>query len=384
VVIPNACHTARSAVDGDFRFALLGCLLFLPGISRFSMAQSNGGIGNVSASSQLVQMAMAYSRSRVLCAAARLGVADALGDEVHSVEDLAEACHADADALYRLLRTLASIGVTEETTPKHFRLTKFGTPLRKDVPQSAWPAVVFWADLLADSWSLLTDCVRTGKPSSQVRDPNVPSRWSQEPEGSAIFRAVMGTAPAEDYAPIAKAWDFSRAKVVADLGGGGGALILAVLELHPHLRGMLVDREESVEAAKARFSDEKISSRCTLVSADLTRSVPAGADVYMLKHVLHGYQDAEAITILKNCRAVMPENGTLLIIEFILPPLVSHADPHLEGRLMSDLNMLTVTGGRERSEREWKMLFEAAGFHLSGVHPAGSEVGILEAKPAQA
>ena len=114
------------------------------------MAQPNSGIGNVTANTGLVEMAMAYSRSRVLCAAARLGVADALGDEVRSVGFLAEKCQADADALYRLLRALASIGVTEETTPEHFRLTPFGKPLRRDVPQSAWPAVIFWADLLAD------------------------------------------------------------------------------------------------------------------------------------------------------------------------------------------------------------------------------------------
>ena len=223
------------------------------------MAQSDSGIGNVTPNAELVQMAMSYSRSYMLCAAARLGIADALGDEVRSVDHLAEICQADVDALYRLLRALASIGITKETTPKHFRLTPFGRPLRRDMAQSAWPAVVFWADLLADDWSLLTDCIRTGKPASQVRDPNVPSRWSQDPEADSIFRAVMGTAPAEDYAPIARAWDFSRANVVADLGGGGGALILAVLELHPHLRGMLVDLEASVEAAKARFADEKVS-----------------------------------------------------------------------------------------------------------------------------
>jgi len=349
------------------------------------MAQSDSGIGNVTPNAELVQMAMSYSRSCTLCAAARLGIADALGDEVRSVDHLAETCQANVDALYRLLRALASIGITtEETTPKHFRLTPFGRPLRRDVAQSAWPAVIFWADLLADNWSLLTDCIRTGKPASQVRDPNVPSRWSQDPEADSIFRAVMGTAPADDYAPIARAWDFSRAKVVADLGGGGGALILAVLELHPHLRGMLVDLEASVEAAKARFADEKVSSRCKLLAADLTQSVPAGADVYMLKHVLHGRRDAEAITILKNCRAVIPENGTLLVIEFILPPLISQADPHLERHLMSDLNMLAVTGGRERSEHEWRTLLEAAGFRLAGVFPVGNDVGILEAKPAQA
>jgi O-methyltransferase domain/Dimerisation domain len=347
------------------------------------MAQADGGIGNVTPNTALLRMAMSYARSRMLCAAARLGVADALGDEVRSVDSLAVTCQADADALYRLLRALASIGITEETAPKHFRLTPFGRPLRKDVAQSAWPAVVFWADLLADEWSLLTDCIRTGKPASQVRDPKTPSAWSRDPEASSIFRAVMGTAPAEDYAPIARAWDFSRANVVADLGGGGGSLILAVLELYPHLRGMLVDLEASVEAAKARFADEKVASRCELVAADLTQSVPAGADVYLLKHFLHGRRDPDAISILKNCRAVIPQNGNLLIIEFILPPLVSEADLQLEGHLMSDLNMLAVTGGKERSELEWRTLLEAAGFLLTGVYPVGSDVGILEAKPTQ-
>jgi O-methyltransferase domain len=354
------------------------------------MAHTKGGIGNVTANAELVEMAMAYSRSCVLCAAARLGVADALGDEERNVGFLAERCQADPDALYRLLRVLASIGVTEETAPEQFRLTPLGRPLRRDAPKSAWAAVIFWADLLADSWSLLTDCIRTGKPAQQVRDPNIPSRWSQVPEAHAIFRAVMGTAPAEEYAPIAQAWDFSEAKVVADLGGGGGSLILAVLASNPHVRGMLVDLEDSVEAAKARFAEERLSSRCELVAADFTESVPAGADVYMLKHVLHGRRDAEAIAMLKNCRAVIPDNGTLLVIEFVLPALVSQADPQLEGRLMSDLNMLAVTGGRERSEREWRTVLEAAGFSLTRVHPVGGDhlmvrnVGIVEAKPVPA
>jgi hypothetical protein len=353
------------------------------------MVQLSGGIGNVTTNTGLLEMAMAYSRSRVLCAAARLGVADALGDEVRSVSFLAEKCQADAGALYRLLRALASIGVIEETTPEHFRLAPFGKPLRRDAPQSVWPAVIFWADLLADEWSLLTDCVRTGKPASQVRDPKIPSRWSQVPEASAIFRAVMGTAPAEDYAPIAEAWDFSGAKVVADLGGGGGSLILAVLGRNPYLRGMLVELEPSVDAAKSRFADEDPSCRCELIVADLMQSVPSGADVYVLKHVLHGRQDGDAVTILRNCRAVIPENGRLLVIEFVLPALVSHPDSQLEGHLMSDLNMLAVTGGRERSEREWRALLEAAGFVLARVCPVGGDtllvrnVAIVEAKPAQ-
>ncbi|HTV83334.1 MAG TPA: methyltransferase [Acidobacteriaceae bacterium] len=332
------------------------------------------GIGNVAPNAALVQMAMSYSRSRMVCAAARLGVADALGDEARSVDEVADRCRADADAHYRLLRALASIGLTEETAPRQFRLTPVGRPLRRDVPESVWAAVAFWADLLADDWSLLTECVRAGKPAGEARPAGVPSRWSQEPEGYAIFRAVMGTASAEDYAPIAKTCDFSRAKVVADPGGGRGALILAVVELCPKVRGMLVDLEASIEAAKPRFAG---NSRCELVAADLTESVPSGADVCLLKQVLHGCKDAAAVGILKNCRAVMPENGALLIIEFLLPVRVAGADPQLELRLMSDLNMLAVTGGRERSEPEWNKLLETAGFRLAGVFPAGSEMGIV-------
>lgn len=346
------------------------------------MAESDSGIGNVAANSPLVQMAMAYARSRVLCAAARLGVADALGEDVRRVKDLAGACGAEADALYRLLRALASMGVTEETAPGQFRLTALGRPLRRNVPGSAWPSVVFWADLLADEWSLLTECIRTGKPAMQVRDSKIPSRWAQDPEASSIFRAVMGTAPAEDYAPIARAWDFSQAKVIADLGGGGGSLILAVLARYPEVRGMLVDLEASVEAARPRFAQEKDAARCELVVADLMEAAPAGADVYMLKHVLHGRRDADAIRMLRNCLAVMPDEGTLLIIEFILPPVVAQPDPAMEARLMSDLNMLAVTGGRERSEREWKTLLEAAGFRLTGVTQVErGDVGIVEARP---
>src|SRR5579864_8180540 len=147
---------------------------------------------NESPNSLLIQMALAYRRSAVLCAAARLGVPDALGDEVRNLDFLAKTCQADPDALYRLLRTLASMGITEETAPKQFRLTSFGGPLRKDAPQSAWPFVIFYGDLIADSYTWLTDCVRTGRPASEVRDPNVPTRWSQVPDALSAARNRLG------------------------------------------------------------------------------------------------------------------------------------------------------------------------------------------------
>ncbi len=346
------------------------------------------GIGNVTPNSQLLEMAMAYSRSRMVCAAARLGIADALGTEEHTVEELAQLCQADCDSLYRLLRALAAIGIVSEAAPRRFVLTHLGQPLRKGVPNSAWPGVVFWSDLLADQWAYLTDSVRTGQSSGKLMESaGIVSRWFKDPEAPAIFRAVMGTAPVEDYMPIAQSWNFSGRKVVADLGGGGGALLEAVLTQYPHISGVLADRRESIDAAAPRFAKWQAAARCTLVAADFLEAVPAGADVYILKHVLHGYKDDVAAQLLRNCRSVIPARGALLIVEFVLPDVVSHADPKLEGRLMSDLNMMVVTGGRERSGREWRELLKAGGFKMKRIVPvvdaAGEQhdVSIVEAAP---
>ncbi len=348
------------------------------------MAGSTSGIGNVIQNKTLTEMAMGYSRSRALCVAARLGVADALGDDQRSVDELAAACGGQPAALYRLLRALASFGVVAEVAPQRFILTPFGRPLRKDAPNSEWSAVVFWGDLLADPWSYLTDCIRTGESAFRIAErEGAVLRWSRDPNAGAIFRAVMGTAPAEDYMPIARAWDFSNYRTVADLGGGGGALIAAVLKAFPNVHGMLVDRPDAVENAKARFDSGDLTGRCKLIAADLSVSVPAGADVYMLKHVLHGCADEAAVVILGNCRKVLPKNGCVLVIEFVLPELVDHADPELEGRLMSDLNMLAVTGGKERSAAEWKALLGSAGFECRRFIPVpGQLVSIVEAAPA--
>jgi hypothetical protein len=328
-------------------------------------------------------MAMGYSRSRVLCAAARLGLGDALGDSERSVEELATACGAQQEALHRLLRALASFGVVAEVAPARFVLTQFGTPLRKDAPNSEWAAIVFWADLLADSWSHLTDCVRTGDNAMRIMQRDgVASRWSKDPAAMSIFSAVMGTAPAEDYMPIAHAWDFSKYKTAADLGGGGGALIAAVLEAFPNLGGMLVDRADAIERAKPRFESGALKGRCQLLVADLCAAVPTGADVYMLKHVLHGYDDEAAIKLLRNCLSVLPKNGRVLVIEFVLPDIVDRPDPELERRLMSDLNMLAVTGGKERCADEWKKLLSAAGFACAQIIPVhGDLTSIIEAVP---
>ncbi len=359
------------------------------------MASNSAGIGNATQNLGLVEMAMAHSRSRMICAAARLGIADALAGGERSVDDLANACAADRDSLYRLLRALAIFGITSEMAPGKFVLTPLGEPLRKDAPNSVWPAVVFWADLLADSWAYFTDCVRTGERAMKLMESRgIVSRWFTDPDAQGIFRAVMGTAPAEDYMPIAQAWNFAGRRVVADLGGGGGALISAILKNDPKLTGMLVDRQPSIDAAAPRIQADGLAGRCKLIAADLLEGVPAGADVYALKHVLHGCNDDAAVKMLKNCRAVIPSDGALLVVEFALPDVISRPNPALETLVMSDLNMMTVTGGKERSAAEWKPLLTAGGFEMRRIIPVVAKdkfpqnvavvegVSIIEAAPA--
>jgi O-methyltransferase/methyltransferase family protein len=339
-------------------------------------------IGNVTANTELVDMAMSYSRSCILCAAARLGIADALGNDERTSEELAQTCNADAASLHRLLRALATLGITTESSPHRFALTPFGQPLRKDAPNSVWASVVFWSDLLADSWSHLTDCIRTGNTAMQImQQQGITSRWATAPDANAIFRAVMGTAPTEDYLPIAKQWNFASRHVIADLGGGGGSLLAAILSTSPQLKGMLVDRPESIEAAKPRFENNELAGRCKLISADLCAEVPPGADTYILKHVLHGYTDTVAAKVLRNCRNVMDPDARLLIIEFVLPDVISEPNPQLQGRLFSDLNMLAVTGGKERSAAEWSTLLQATGFTTVQFIPVAElDISIIEAR----
>ena len=332
-------------------------------------------------SNSLVQMAMGYGRSRALCAAARLEIADYFDGGEKTVAQLASACKADEASLFRLLRALASFGIVSETAPSKFVLTPLGAPLRKSVPDSAWAAIIFWADLLADQWSYLTECVQTGQSAPLLMEQkHAVSRWSSDPNAPAIFRAVMGTARSENYMPIARAWDFSTYGCVADLGGGGGALIAAILEAFPKMRGILVDRTESIARAQARFQSAELAGRCQLLASDLCDSVPAGADIYILKHVLHGCADEAAIGILRNCRHVVPPAGRVLIIEFVLPEKVTHPDPQLETRLMSDLNMLVVTGGQERTEQAWRALLKNSGFECHAIIPVpGEAFTIIEA-----
>ena len=338
-------------------------------------------VSNMSNRKALISMAKAYMHSRMLACAARMGVADALRDKARPVEELARECSADKVSLYRLLRALSSLGLVREVSHETFVLTDQGQLLRQDVPDSVLAEVIFWADVHDERWSHLTECVRTGLTAANVmRCADIPSRWPEDISVSPEYRAVMGTGPEEDYARIAESWDFSTCRVVADLGGGGASLLIAILRRNPALNGLLVDRPDSLVIAARRIHEAGLTPRCDLIPSDLLESVPKGADVYLLKHVLHGFDDARAVQILRNCCSVIPDDGRILIIEFLIPYEVVRSTSNLQRCMNSDLNMLVITGGKERTAVEWRDLLKSAGLRLLKTVPVpGDEVVILEA-----
>jgi precorrin-6B methylase 2 len=185
-------------------------------------------------------------------------------------------------------------------------------------------------------------------------------------------------------APFVAAHDFSRYGVVADLGGAGGGLLAAILIANPRARGILVDRKEAVANAASRLKTFGVADRCEVQAGDLLETIPSGADAFILKCVLHGYDDEKARRILKNCCRSMSSEDRLLVIEVVLPTTVGRADPAVEKMLMGDINMLAVTGGRERSEADWSALLKSAGYELCRiVTVSGQTASIIECVPRE-
>jgi hypothetical protein len=319
---------------------------------------------------ELVEMAMGYMRGKVLAAAVRLGLADALTTPA-TVAELADATGCAPAALERLVRGLESIGVVRSDHGT-LTLTDLGARLRRDAPDSAWASVVFWADLLADSWTYLDEVVRTGRreavAETQERNGSR-SRWSFEPDPLGVFNRVFAELDAEANRPFVQIHDFSRCAVVADLGGGSGALLEAVLLAHPDVRGILVERPEAIDGARERLTGTQVSQRLDFVAGDLFEDVAVQADAFLMRNVVHGYDDGLAEMLLRNCRATMRRDDHLIIVEPVIPDSVSPGDADVESIVMSDLNMMVVTGGRERTIDDWRRLLGSSGFELDTVQP---------------
>jgi len=329
----------------------------------------------------LYQMAIGHYVSRALDLAARLGVADLLAAGPRPVAELAAKTETDAAALRRVLRLLVSVGVFAEAEREAFGLTPLGELLRSDVPGSARASVMLFAGVgIQDSWKELEYCVRTGQPAFRKGSPDADAFSGMTPEETANFDAAMATFAPATSAAMAAAYDFSQFGTVMDVGGGNGAILIGLLGANPRLRGIVFDRAGAAERAREKLAAAGLGARCQVAAGDFFQAVPEGADAYLLKHVIHDWNDEQATAILRNCRRAMKPGAKLLVAEGVYPPRI---DGSLESRgaAANDVNMLVVSGGRQRSGDEFRSLYRAAGFELTRIVPTAARLSLIEGAP---
>lgn len=319
-----------------------------------------------------------YQAAALLYVAARLGLADLLADGPRESAELARAVGAHAPSLYRILRGLVVVGVFREEGDGRFALSELGRWLTTDAPRSMrGPAVICGEEYLA-AWGALLHSATTGE--TAFRHAFGMSQWEHRrlhPELGEYFDRDLDRETAGIAEAIVQAYDFSAFGTVADIGGGRGALLAAALKASPSTSGILFDRGHVVEAARPLLEAEGVASRCRLVAGDFFESVPEGADAHILKSVIHDWNDEHSLAILSNCRKALVAKGRLLLVERLLPERAEDD----RGTIMVDLQMLAVTGGRERTEAEYRALLEAAGFRLTRVVATHTPFRIIEAAP---
>jgi hypothetical protein len=316
-------------------------------------------------------LATSYWASRTLHASAEIGVADALGDDPRTAEQLASDVKADAGALFRALRLLASVGVFEQRG-NQWAHTDQSRLLRSDNPQSLRAFVRMIGGSTAwQGWAELEHSIRTGDTGvSKLDTGGIFAYLAKHPEESRLFNEAMSAKAKRDIPPIVEAYDFSRFKRIADIGGGRGHLLSSILGKTASANGILFDQEHVV--AQAPKSDPRIEVR----AGDFFREVPA-ADAYVMMDILHDWNDADASRILNTIRKAAPKGAIVLTAETVVP---ENPEPHLAKAL--DINMLVLTGGRERTASEHEALLRKAGFRMTRVVPTASPYSLVEAVTA--
>jgi len=322
--------------------------------------------------------------SRAMYVAATLGIADLLRDGPRSAEQLAAASESHAPSLRRMLRLLASVGIFAEREGGEFAHTPMSELLRSDVPGSMHASVtLFTGPRIQESWGELEFCVRTGLPALHKAHPGKDpfEDMARDPVAAANFDKAMATFAPATSAAVAAAYDFSGFERVTDVGGGNGAILIGLLRANPKLRGLLFDQPHVVARARAHIAEQGFAGRCDVAGGSFFEKVPGGSDAILLKHVIHDWNDAQATAILRCVRAALPAHGKLLIVEGVYPERI---DQSLESRgaAANDVNMLVSTGGRQRSESEFRSLFTASGFRLTRIVPTPARVAVIEGVPA--
>jgi hypothetical protein len=313
-----------------------------------------------------------YQVTQAIHVAAALGIADLLRDGPRDSAALARTTDSHAPSLHRVLRALAAVGVLHEGDDGRFALTAIGECLRSDAPEpvGGWAAFV-GRPYHFQAWSALLHGVRTGEtPFRSVHGTDVWDYRASHPEEGTIFDAAMTDIMRRANAHVLAAYDFGRFATVVDVGGGRGAFLRAVLDANPAMRGTLFDQPHVIAGAE-------VGDRLEVVGGSFFDAVPDGADAYLLKAVLHDWEDDDSLRILARCRAAIPDHGALLVVERDLGGRNEDADAKL-----SDLNMLVGVGGRERTRDEFAVLFATGGFELVGATRSAIGLTVFEGRPA--
>lgn len=323
---------------------------------------------------QLDRLITGYWISQAIYAAAKFGIADELKNGPRSVEELAEATSTNVDALYRLLRALASKGIFAEGDSRQFALTPLAEPLRSDVPGSKRALALMSGDEQFRTWAEIDYSIQTGGIAfEKVFSKPIFEYLGENPDKAKIFDAAMVGIHGRESEVILDAYDFSGVNVFADIGGGNGSQITGILQRHSSMKGILFDLPHVIGRAKDPIDAVGLADRCELVSGNFFESIPQGADAYMMRHIIHDWDDDKSLTILRNCHQAMSSSSRLLVVESVIPP----GNEPFGGKFL-DLVMMLIPGGKERTEDEYRMLFDEAGFKLTRIVPTSTEVSIVE------
>jgi hypothetical protein len=326
---------------------------------------------------QLLEMLGGLFLAWMLYVVAERGVADLLADGPQTSTELAKTAGLHEPSLYRLLRSLSSLGVFTEESPRRFALNPLGSALKTGDPSGARDMVMntpWFTRAVAE----FPRVVASGENGMQLAfGMPIFEFLAQHPQESAAFNRAMIATGAAEPAAVADAYDFSGVRRLVDVGGGIGTLLATVLGRYPLVQGVLFDRPDVIDDARATLADHGIAERCEVVGGDFFVSLPENADAYLMSHILHDWDDDRSIAILRNCRRVIGPNGRVLLVEMVLPP----GDTPHPGQ-MFDMYMLVLNaGGMERTEEQYGELLRRGGFLLTRVVPTASAVSVIEAVP---
>lgn len=313
--------------------------------------------------------------AQAISVTAYLGVADHMGKEPTDADELARKVGAKPETLYRLLRALTNEGIFDELPGKRFRLTPLGECLRADSPNSVKAMAIFEGQFQWRHWGDLLHSIKTGETAVEKANGGkcMFEVLKEQPEMQKHFDTFMGNISVMEVDAILAAYAFDFDGTVADIGGGTGYVLNAVLASNPRLSGILYDQPQVLKNALATL---KKSGRCKLIPGNFFSSVPEGARVYIMKHIIHDWDEEECARILGNIRKVIPADGKLLLMETVI---TRPGVPHFSKLL--DLEMLVAAGGQERTAEEYGELLKKAGFRMNKVVPTAGLTSVIEAQP---